>query len=787
MPICKSESNSSFHSVLSGSCGSLTSNSFSYYTKQQDLLKAIQETTSLLHSMTTDHRSDRCPIVYPKSKPDFSSSRGPGSGSVRSRSLSAENQSKRFQIIGLASTRMAATAQSPHSNDLSLLDESSLGRLLAGRLEECREYLERMAARVRDRTSKVMVTGDLNGGKSTLINALLRDGLSRANSLNQPVKSCNSTQSTQPVEYKNLLPIDQQPCTQAFCEVVPVVNGTLSVQAISDIERYSPEDRSSYDTCSVEKMQTMVQEEDCPYKWFRVTVPLGASPASFLTNELVQVSLIDSPGLNTDLFKTIDLFTRQEEIDVVVFVVNAANHLTLSAREFLETAGRDKTMIFVIVNKFDEINNKEKCRKIILQQISEVLPATYNEADYLIHFVSAKQHLLSFDPTSCVGLIGDSSSLREPIEQEGFDYEQAFAQMESCLSDFILTRRTESKLLPAKTFMTNLLGDLDLLTRYNEQVIAGDLHQITKEINDVLTPCYEELVKREAPLTKDLLEAVTEASGHVYTRAQSIVGPQLETALVKLAMTAPWDRSRWGWGWKARILEQAGLIAQEHLVGARRSGLEIVRNCREYLRMVARGHASHLYGSDGSDYDELHGDCQSMDVCPLTNVGSLIDIFAIVKRALLGMAVGLGSIGAAGMLLVQSPMLPLAINLSRHRFVLLSALIGLSAVSLIPSFLMTVNLESMARDRMADLLRDHYGRVEWRHQRAMAIEAECHGILSSCSGQLLTKFQAALHQQRQLRAEKDLVKGRLGARLNTLRTYKERIMLVRSRIDEIVI
>jgi mitofusin len=45
---------------------------------------------------------------------------------------------------------------------------------------------------------------------------------------------------------------------------------------------------------------------------------------------VVDISLIDSPGLNIDGVKTMALFAQQEEIDVVVFVVNAANHFTLS-------------------------------------------------------------------------------------------------------------------------------------------------------------------------------------------------------------------------------------------------------------------------------------------------------------------------------------------------------------------------------------------------------------------------------------------------------------------------
>lgn len=51
---------------------------------------------------------------------------------------------------------------------------------------------------------------------------------------------------------------------------------------------------------------------------------------SLLHNGVVDISLIDSPGLNIDSMKTTALFAQQDEIDVVIFVVNSENHFTLS-------------------------------------------------------------------------------------------------------------------------------------------------------------------------------------------------------------------------------------------------------------------------------------------------------------------------------------------------------------------------------------------------------------------------------------------------------------------------
>ena len=50
---------------------------------------------------------------------------------------------------------------------------------------------------------------------------------------------------------------------------------------------------------------------------------------SLLNNSVVDIFLIDAPGLNCDSLKTTALFTWQEEIDIIVFVVSAKNHFTL--------------------------------------------------------------------------------------------------------------------------------------------------------------------------------------------------------------------------------------------------------------------------------------------------------------------------------------------------------------------------------------------------------------------------------------------------------------------------
>jgi mitofusin len=50
-----------------------------------------------------------------------------------------------------------------------------------------------------------------------------------------------------------------------------------------------------------------------------------APSESLLNNGGVDIALFDAPGLNRGSLKTTAVFARQEEIDVVVFVVSSEN------------------------------------------------------------------------------------------------------------------------------------------------------------------------------------------------------------------------------------------------------------------------------------------------------------------------------------------------------------------------------------------------------------------------------------------------------------------------------
>ena len=121
------------------------------------------------------------------------------------------------------------------------------------------------------------------------------------------------------------MPVDQQPCTTAFCEVHDASEnaGVEEVHIVKDTTTYNVKDESTFKRASIADLEELISENEDIKQMIKVYInDPRESAESFLNNGIVDISLIDAPGLNRDSVKTTALFARQEEIDVVVFVVD---------------------------------------------------------------------------------------------------------------------------------------------------------------------------------------------------------------------------------------------------------------------------------------------------------------------------------------------------------------------------------------------------------------------------------------------------------------------------------
>jgi mitofusin 2 len=389
------------------------------------------------------------------------------------------------------------------------LEKKSIASLLDGKIAQSVRHLLSLRDRIEDTSSKVLVTGDLNAGKSTFCNALLR---------------------------RKILPEDQMPCTSIFCEVLDAKEngGHEEVHAVHKDSTYDRNDESTYDSYTLQELDKIVSDND-RYMQCKIYVKDARTvDQSLLNNGIVDIALIDAPGLNSDSVKTTAVFARQEEIDVVVFVVSAANLFTLSAKEFIWQAAHEKAYIFMVVNGYDNIRDKERCQRQILEQLAKLSPYTFKEAQELVHFVSSSavpvMPALPPDGPGGDGGSGSGSGSGDPGDGsddpsdkgKGKDKEkiQDFETLEGALRRFVLEKRARSKLAPAKTYLLNCLGDMNVLATVNRDVAQSELDKVSKELA-VLEPECEDRQKQRNAVTDQVTKDVEGAANEVYEHTRT--------------------------------------------------------------------------------------------------------------------------------------------------------------------------------------------------------------------------------------------------------------------------
>ncbi|KAL8696418.1 MAG: hypothetical protein Q9224_002809 [Gallowayella concinna] len=402
------------------------------------------------------------------------------------------------------------------------LEKGSIARILNGKIDSSIRHLLLLRDRIEDTSSKVLVTGDLNAGKSTFCNALLR---------------------------RKILPEDEQPCTSVFCEVLDAREnaGIEEAHAVHKDAVYDRNDESTYKVYSLFELEKVVSDS-ARYTQCKVYVnDIRTIDESLLNNGVVDISIIDAPGLNSDSLKTTAVFARQEEIDVVVFVVNAANHFTLSAKEFIWNAAHEKAYIFVVVNGYDNIKNKKKCQTAVLEQLQTLSPRTFKESSELVHFVSSnaipvapppgppdggsggggggfsepfEENSSPIDEDEPIGKHGEPGS--PPDKGKGKDKEkvQDFEELESALRRFVLEKRARSKLAPAKTYLLNILTDLHALATVNRDVAQSELDRVTKELAE-LEPAFEQSKKARSEASDQVDRTIEETCAEIYSHTRS--------------------------------------------------------------------------------------------------------------------------------------------------------------------------------------------------------------------------------------------------------------------------
>ncbi|KAM0424955.1 hypothetical protein ACHAPT_009756 [Fusarium lateritium] len=279
---------------------------------------------------------------------------------------------------------------------------------------------------------------------------------------------------------------------------------------------YDRRDEQTYDTYAFEHPADIVSDN---------TKDTRATSQSLLNNGAVQITLIDAPGLNSHTTKTTAVFARQEEIDVVVFVVSASNHFTISAQDFITTAAAEKAYLFMVVNGFDTIRDKERCEKMIISQIRDLSPRTFKESSELVHFVSSQAIPTEGHPHGASGDASMSSGGDDPNDDpkgKGKPLESVrdFERLEESLRNFVLEKRARSKLAPAKHYLLNILNDINVLATANREVAQLELDKGVRALEE-LEPQLKSGKEAQDEVENETERVVEEMYQEVYNYTRS--------------------------------------------------------------------------------------------------------------------------------------------------------------------------------------------------------------------------------------------------------------------------
>jgi mitofusin 2 len=696
-----------------------------FFKKRETTSKLIQELQEIILMLLNENSGGRFSLSYPFFG-DQNNSKFDDRISKRSKTFKEQNSLSILQIFNHAPN----VTKHEYSSWINSIDEISASKLLTGKLNESLDFLSRLHSRICDIHSRVLVTGDVNAGKSTFINNLLD------------------------IPY---LPVDQQPCTQSFVEVTRYNRSKskeILIHSIKDITEYNIDDISSYRSVSLADFCNLVQENPQEFPWFRIYLNTGIANDDLLSS----TSFIDSPGLNSDSYKTMALFAQQEDIDVVIFILNAANHLTLSAKDFLEAAGLDKSdNIFIIVNRFDDITNKEKCKRNIVNQVQEIFPE--KDCSSFLYFFSSQ---------------GISNNLQLSDSDNNFKFITNLSSFKEVLFSFLINKKTKTKLQPAFNYMSSIISDASYLLDFNINYLKFESSKVLQEL-EIIKPVFEDLTKLESQLLHEMDKINLNCCNKVYSETKLSLSNFI-TNIEKYMNSISWFGIYKVWSFRRELVTSVGASLKK-----------IFDECKEkslFLTLASLKEMNEravLKFDHSIPYSEKVNLSTELDL-PLIELGQwdLIDLKSEANnyKTLLG-----ASFSATAMLSYQTvfSVFPRIFNLfSNSNFTKFFCVVTLgSSVFFLCYFL---DFERMVKRKLLSILLTKYD-YNWVHESARKLENDCHLIVSNYQSYLVNTFYEILSQKRKLKTEKDLLLAQLKAKHDFFTCINKKLESLRGNVS----
>ena len=153
---------------------------------------------------------------------------------------------------------------------------------------------------------------------------------------------------------------------------------------------------------------------------------------------------------------------------------------------------------------------------------------------------------------------------------------QDFEKLEASLRKFVLENRAKSKLAPAKTYLLNVLHDINLLATANVEAAQSELERASKSVEE-LSPKLESGRKALDDAGLEIDATIEKTYGEVYDHSRSTIGAAIahtsdRTESYEVAYTGTWSAFEY-----ADTLKQAMLA---HIA-------DVVAKCEDNARTQA--------------------------------------------------------------------------------------------------------------------------------------------------------------------------------------------------------
>jgi len=170
-------------------------------------------------------------------------------------------------------------------------------------IAECTVILNNKMEGLKELTTRILIAGDANSGKTTFINRL---------------------------SGKTLIKPSSCPCNAIRMEIKSSIfnEGVEEVHQFADLKQYDPKNKETYTQLSLDEFNKMLRKinENDPERNFTIYYKESDNTLFYYNN--IYISMVEFEGLNVNSFDTKNLTNSQYQFDCIIFLIKATDGFT---------------------------------------------------------------------------------------------------------------------------------------------------------------------------------------------------------------------------------------------------------------------------------------------------------------------------------------------------------------------------------------------------------------------------------------------------------------------------